>query len=44
MFMTVKQEEGTFMSILYSWPEDFFYMKENKHLRFIQQQQQQNPK
>lgn len=44
MFMTVKQEEGTFMSILYAWPEDFFYMKENKHLRFIQQQQQQNPK
>lgn len=32
--MAVKQK-GVFMSILYSLPEDFFYMKENKHLCLI---------
>lgn len=31
----MKQKEETFVSILYSLPEDFFYMKENEHLCLI---------
>ena len=34
--MMVKQKGGgAFMSILYSLPEDFFYMKDHKHLGLI---------
>lgn len=36
VFMMVKQKGGgAFTSILYSLPEDFFYMKDHKHLGLI---------